>query len=160
MSEVRRIEDQVGRSFEGEAWHGPALAELLADVTAAEAAARPLPMCHSIWEIVSHLTGWRGAATVALEGEALPGEPPDGDWPGPGEATRDAWDRALARLTEGHRRLREAIARQPEERLAETVPGRDYSFYRLLHGIVQHDLYHAGQIALLKKALRVGGSGQ
>jgi hypothetical protein len=60
MSEIHRIADQLKRSLEGEAWHGPALRELLSGVTAKQAAARPLAGAHSIWEIVLHIIGSEG----------------------------------------------------------------------------------------------------
>ncbi len=73
-------------------------------------------------------------------------------WPPVGETKEATWQRALAALEDGNRKLRDAIAQMPDERLRERVPGKEHSFYGELHGVVQHDLYHAGQIILLKKA--------
>lgn len=125
--------------------------EILAGVTAREAAARPLNHTHSIWEIVVHIITWEGAVRRRLEGEAV--EPsPEEDWP-PVTDTRDmAWQRALEALKKGHMALREEVSRLAESRLKDIAPGIKYSIYFMLHGVIQHDLYHAGQIALLKKA--------
>jgi GNAT superfamily N-acetyltransferase/uncharacterized damage-inducible protein DinB len=152
MSEIQRIEDQLRRAFEGDAWHGPAVRELLGDVTAAKAAARPLPDAHSIWEIVLHIATWEGVVRRRLQGEAVADLPSEQDWPPVQETTETAWHKAMDDLDRGHRALREAIARSDEGRLAELVPGKEHSVYHMLHGIIQHDLYHAGQIAVLKKA--------
>lgn len=158
MTEIDRILDQLKRAYDGEAWHGPALREILADVTAEQAAARPLPKAHSIWDLVLHITTWENATRKALEG--IPIDVPDEvDFPPISDTSEAAWREALAALEAGHHALREAIARQTDEILdasaGHIVPGRPYSFYFLLHGVIQHDLYHAGQIVLLKKALAV-----
>lgn len=150
MREVRRIVEQARRAFEGEAWHGPSLKELLADVDAARAARRPLARAHSIWELVLHLAACKDEARRRLEGEAV--ELSDEDaFPQVRDPSALAWRAALENLDRAHREL-ETIARGlDDDRLPGPVPGRGYDVYVLLHGVVQHDLYHAGQIALLKK---------
>ena len=154
MREVARIGSQLKRASEGGAWHGPALLELLADVTAAQAASRPLAGAHSIWEIALHVAAWQGFAARALEGEPMPSNlPEEEDWPPVGDESEEAWRAALDGLGEVNRRLRDAVRRLSDEDLERIVGGREYNVYFLLHGIVQHGLYHAGQIALLKKAL-------
>lgn len=153
MNEVTRIADQLQRAFEGEAWHGPSLRELLADLPAAAAAARPLRGAHSIWEIVLHLTGWHDAVHRRLQGEPVK-EPDTGDWPTPSVPSEEAWTSAVAALEHSHRELLEAVAALDESRLDEPVVPGFSSVYVTLHGVVQHDLYHAGQIALLKKAAK------
>src|SRR5262249_11787313 len=80
MSETDRITDQMTRAYEGNAWHGPALRELLTTVTAETAAAKPLADRHSIWEIVLHVAAWKRVATRRVKGETVK-EPPEGDWP-------------------------------------------------------------------------------
>jgi uncharacterized damage-inducible protein DinB len=152
MSEIQRIEDQLRRAFEGHAWHGPAVRELLADVTAAKAAARPLSDAHSIWEIVLHIATWEEVVRRRLQGEAIADLPPAQDWPSVRDISEAAWRKAIDDLERVHGALRQAIAQSDEARLAEMVPGKEHSVYLMLHGIIQHDLYHAGQIAVLKKA--------
>lgn len=153
MSEGVRLAEQLRRAFEGEAWHGPALMELLAGVGEAAAAARPLPGAHTIWEILHHAAAWEAIALRRLQGERVVDVPPAEDWPPVVERTAAAWTRDLEAAREGNARLRAAIAGLDDISLTAIVPGKDYDNYVLLHGVVQHDLYHAGQIALLKKGL-------
>jgi uncharacterized damage-inducible protein DinB len=152
MSECLRIADQLRRAFDGKAWHGPALRELLSDVNIAGANAHPVAGAHSIWELVLHITVWTRAALGATQGKPMPkivGTPED--WPAVAEPTSAAWNSARDRLFEVKDQLAEAIERFGDARLTEIVPGRAYDFYYLFHGIIQHSLYHAGQIAILKK---------
>ena len=151
MSEVQRIADQLHRAYSGEAWHGPAIAELLEGVTVSQAAAQPLPGGHSIWELVLHIAAWKRAVRRRLEGKATEVAPED-NFPNVRDRSDAAWQQAQQKLADAHRELEKAVTALAESRLAETVPGRDYSVYFMLHGLVQHDLYHAGQIALLKRA--------
>jgi uncharacterized damage-inducible protein DinB len=150
--EAARIADQLRRAFDGSAWHGPALLELLEDVDAAAAAAKPLPEVHSIWELVLHIAVWDGAGLRRLDGEKYQ---PTGlaNFPPVPKLTAAAWRKAVAETKRRHEALVRTVAQLPESRLRERVPGKRYDFYHLLHGIAQHELYHAGQIAILKKAL-------
>ena len=151
MQETRRIEDQLNRSFRVQARHGHGLQELLGDISFEQAAARPLANVHGIWEIVLHITAWIDAARRRLQGEAF--EPsPEQDWPVIPASTEAAWKIALGNLEGAHEKLRGAIAALDPGRLDERVPGKPYSIYFLLHGVIQHNLYHAGQIAILKRA--------
>jgi len=152
--ETLRIADQLRRAFDGEAWHGPSVLEILRGLTAAAAAARPLPRSHSIWEIVEHIAVWDDVARRRMGGEIV--QPaPDQDWPAVTETTPGAWLRTLDHLKQTHDALVGAVTALSDQRLPERVPGKEpeyYTLYYMLHGIVQHELYHAGQIALLKKA--------
>ena len=152
MSEIDRIADQLRRAFEGEAWHGPSVREVLTGVTGGRAAARPLRGAHSIGEIVRHIAVWEDVVRRRLLGERVVHLPPEEDWPPASDASEPGWRRTLERLEAGHRGLLETVARLDDARLEEAVPGKGYSVYVMLHGVVQHDLYHAGQIALIKKA--------
>jgi uncharacterized damage-inducible protein DinB len=151
-SETALIADQLRRAFEGDAWHGPALLELLQDVDAATAAARPLSAVHNIWELVLHIAVWDAATLRRLDGEIAQ---PTGtaNFPIVPKPTKAAWRRAIAETKRTHDKLVKTVAALPEARLRERVPGKKYDFYHLLHGVAQHELYHAGQIAILKKAL-------
>ena len=152
MSEIKRIKDQLKRAFDGEAWHGPSVSEVLAGVTAEQAAAHPVTGAHSIWEIALHICAWERIGRKRIE-EWVPMEvTPEEDWPPVPETSEHAWKNALNRLRLNHLALEEMIVRLDETRLQDQVPGTPYNVYFLLHGVIQHDLYHAGQIALLKKA--------
>lgn len=150
QSEASGIADQLRRAFYGEAWHGPAVLELLEDVGAKRAAARPLAEVHSIWELLLHIEAWDGAGLKRLAGKKtqLKGKQNFPDVPKPTEA---AWREAVASAKRTHDNLVETVAGLSEKRLREQVPGKRYDFYHMLHGIAQHELYHAGQIAVLKK---------
>lgn len=151
--ETSRIADQLRRAFGGDAWHGPALDELLAGVNAQQASAHPRPPAHSIWELVLHIDAWVTAAFEAIEGVPMPKMVNTAlDWPAVSDRSEVAWKQATEDLFKGAEELARAIEMLPDEKLQETVPGGEYNFYHLLHGIVQHSLYHAGQIAVLKKA--------
>ena len=158
MSEIQRIVDELQREHSGDAWYGSPLLSILEDVTAGQAARKPLASGHSIWELVLHMTAWKSEVTRRLSG-APAGEPPEGDWPSPPKPTEEAWSQAKVRLQDVHDQLVAAVRALPEGRLYEpTNDPRDrplgvgVPYYVLLHGIVQHDVYHSGQIALLKKA--------
>jgi len=149
--EAHRIEDQLSRAFEGDAWHGPSVLEVLKGVTATQAAAKPIPGAHSIWEIVVHIGVWEDVARRRLSGE-LVDPTAEEDWPPVRDTGEAAWAATLERLRAGHAGLRRVVAKLSDARLKETVPGAEYTCYFLAHGAIQHDLYHAGQIALLRKA--------
>ena len=151
MNEIANIVDEATRAYEGNAWHGPALKELLSDVSAAQASAKPVPAAHSIWEIVLHIAGWQGVASHRLKGEAV-AEPLFGDWPAVNDKSPESWHEALAKLASAQEELIKQISSLPESTLQQTAAGTDYSVYFMLHGVIQHTLYHAGQIALLKRA--------
>ena len=151
MSEGARIADQLRRAFYGSAWHGPALLELLEDVDAATAAAKPVADVHSIWELVMHISVWDDAAIRRLDGNKWQ---PTGlkNFPPVTKPTAAAWRKAVAATKSTHDTLVKTVANLSDARLGERVPGKRYDFYHLLHGVAQHELYHAGQIAILKKA--------
>lgn len=150
-SEPARIADQLRRAFEGDAWHGPALFELLEDVDARTASVKPVANVHSIWELVLHIAVWDGVILRRLAGEVCQPEG-DANFPPVRDASAAAWRKAVADVKHTHDTLVKTVAALPESRLEDRVPGKDYNFYHLLHGVAQHELYHAGQIAILKKA--------
>ncbi len=157
MSELDRIIDQLQRAFDGDAWHGPSVIRVLAGVTTQQAVAHPIPPAHSIWQIVLHLISWKNEVRRRLGG-ADPAMPLEGDWPEVGRPDPTTWSATLARLRDAHAALVAAARKLSDERLGEMVgTKRDPAlgtgtYYVLLHGSVQHDIYHAGQIAVLKKA--------
>jgi uncharacterized damage-inducible protein DinB len=150
-SEPALIAEQLRRAFEGDAWHGPALLELLREMDAATAAAHPLADVHSIWELVLHVSAWDDAAYRRLGGEKvqLTGT---ANFPVVPKSTQTTWREAIAHVKRTHDLLVKTVVDLPEARLWERVPGKRYDFYFMLHGVAQHALYHAGQIAILKKA--------
>ena len=150
MSEVRRIASQLKRAFQGGAWHGPSLKELLAGVTAEQAARHPIADAHSIWELALHISAWEGAALKRITGEYVEA-PDEGDWPAVDDQSEASWQATLAQVERRHLELRGALFHLGDEQLDKRLAEDKESAYFLLHGVIQHMLYHAGQIALLKK---------
>ena len=150
-SQATLLAEQLRRAFDGDAWHGPALLELLADIDAPTAAARPIPDVHSIWELLLHIAVWDDAALRRLDGKVWQPEGTD-NFPVPPNPTPAAWRKAVVDAKRTHNLLVKTVAAFPESRLRDRVPGKKYDFYFMLHGVAQHELYHAGQIAILKKA--------
>jgi uncharacterized damage-inducible protein DinB len=156
VRELERIEDQLRRSFDGDAFYGPSLWELVRDITAEKAAARPLAGTHSIWEIILHVAAWEGAVRSRIEGGRVE-LPAEGGWPAIADSSGAEWSKSLAALELGHKRLLQAVAKLTDDRLGELLgterdrpTGGGVSVYVTLHGIAQHNVYHSGQIAILR----------
>jgi uncharacterized damage-inducible protein DinB len=159
-AETDRIADELGRAHAGDPWHGSPVRTLLDGVSAAQAASHPIPNAHSIWELVLHMTSWRREVSRRLR-TGMADDPEAGDWPPVTDVSDDAWRRALAALDDSHEELLRAVRDFPAARLDEPVGdrrdralGTGVSYSVTLHGIAQHDAYHAGQISLLRKAAR------
>jgi uncharacterized damage-inducible protein DinB len=150
--EIERIVDQMDRAFSGDAWHGPPLMALVEGVSAEDAAKRPIEQAHSIWELVNHIGAWNRIVERRLRDEVVK-VTPEMDWPAVPLASDITWKRALDALKESRAQLRRTVEQLQDAQLDEKPAGLPDSRYVLLHGLVQHDLYHAGQIAMLKKAL-------
>lgn len=146
--ETQRIADQLRRMYQGDAWHGPPLKELLDGINEQRAAARPIPGAHSIWELVLHTTSWIRIARERLHATQTRDYTAEENWP----LVTGSWPEALEKLDREYDALQSAILSFPADRLGDPAPANEpQSFYVLLHGVVQHIAYHAGQIALLRK---------
>ncbi len=113
---------------------------------------RPITNGHTIWELVLHITAWTDIPRRRMEGDPVADPSVEQDWPPVTASDEPKWQATIQKLQLAHDQLQEALARFPGTRLSEIVPGRNHSFFVMLHGVVQHGLYHAGQIAMLKKA--------
>jgi uncharacterized damage-inducible protein DinB len=158
MTEIDRIADQLSRAFDGDAWYGSATLDVLRGVTPAQAAHRPIPEAHTVWEIVLHMTGWLREVRRRLR-DGVARDPADGDWPTPPAATEENWRFAVRALAQAHGELLEAVHAFPPERLDDVLGdardrplGSGVSLYVLLHGIVQHNVAHTAQMAMLRKS--------
>ncbi len=150
--EMMRLEEQLRRALEGEAWHGPSLLEALGGVSAEQASSHPIPDAHSIWELVLHIASDYTLVLrrLAGDGRQLTAEE---DWPSCPPATAENWQQAVEALSRLNQQLRQAVRAFPAERLDEPlVPEVPYTAYTQFIGVTQHNLYHAGQISLLKRA--------
>jgi uncharacterized damage-inducible protein DinB len=154
MSETARLADQIRRAFEGDAWHGDSVVEILEGVNAKMAEAHPIKNAHSIWELILHIAAWDGAVLTRIGSIAVQ-LVDEQNFPPVKDTSEAAWCKAIEHAKHTHNELVQAVAAFPDSRLHEQVPGKTqsyYSFFYMFSGIVQHELYHAGQIALLKKA--------
>lgn len=150
----------IDEAFDTRSWHGTNLRGSLRGVTveqaawrcpaSAQASARP---AHSIWELVVHAAYWKYDIRRRLTGERAHSFVIDGSnfWSRPLEGTRGEWRRDLRLLEDEHGQLRAAVAAFPPARWARKAPGKPFTFAGLVRGVAAHDLYHAGQIQLLKR---------
>ena len=152
MSEITRITDQLKRALYGDAWHGPAVLEALDGFDAKTAQAKPIPSAHSAWEITLHVTSWFRIMKTRFEGED-PEITRSLDWPPIADPSAKGWTAAIADLKRAHREFQQVIDATSESELFVELPARGYDLYFVLHGMIQHCVYHAGQIALLKKSI-------
>jgi uncharacterized damage-inducible protein DinB len=150
---------QIAATDEGDPWYGSSRAVLLDGITAKDAAAHPIPGNHSIWELVLHMTAWTREVERRLAGHA-PAEPEDGDWPAVGRPTAARWREACEALTEANAALLEAVNRLPAAQwdtpvggLRDPALGTGTTIGGMLVGLAQHDAYHIGQVAILRRAL-------
>ncbi len=139
---------------DGQGWHGRDIADLTADVTADEAAMFLRPGTHSVWQIVLHTIAWRDLACRLLAGEIMRGLPEEQNWPLVSDTSAHTWSRTREELAASQQRFVEAVWSYPASNLSKPVPGRTYTFEDLLFGVLHHDIYHAGQVAIAKNAIR------
>ncbi len=143
--EIQRIINLLQKSFNGPAWHGPAVMEVLETVTLS-LATQKISSSHTIIELVMHITTWRNFVAKRLQGNNKFEVSESVNFP-----QEKDWASALNALQQSQEELIKALNTFSEEKLKEIVPTRTYDFYTMLHGIIQHDIYHIGQIVLLKK---------
>ena len=151
MNESKRLADQLNKAINGEAWHGPSWHDALDGVGLEAAVHRPIPEAHSIAEVVLHAGTWHDVVRRRLEGET-PEVTDAQDWPSGTFKSDKEWSEAVARLFDTGKALTETVDRFPAEKLHEKRPGVDGTWYELIIGELQHVLYHAGQVSLLRKA--------
>ena len=152
MNEVERILDQYDRAMNGDAWHGDPVWKILEGISAEQAGARAYPEAHTIWELVAHMTFWETEVYRRLN-SLPPRSQKDLNFPAMPEKTSENWNATLAEFRRSNAEFRDALSRLDASELDQAMPGRDKSTYVELHGVIQHSLYHAGQIALLRKIL-------
>jgi heme-degrading monooxygenase HmoA len=148
--EAAELAREVESLVRGENWHGPGLEELLGDVSADQASARPVRGGHSIWELVLHVTGWTNVFRRRLEGVAVE-EPEEGDFPPVPPPTPAAWEEARRAVFVAHDALVARVAGLSDAALGAPVPGRPFDARFQVRAAIRHTVYHSGQIGLLKK---------
>ncbi len=123
MPETTRLADQIRRAFEGEAWHGDSVLEILNDVDAKTAAAHPAPGAHSIWELLLHIAAWDDVIIRRANGEAVTLTDAE-NFPPVADTTDAAWRRAIDFATKTHNALVATVAAFPDSRLSQQAPGK------------------------------------
>jgi len=153
-TESERIARLLEKTFDKQPWYGSSVIDILKQVDPSIANKR-VGKAHTIIELVLHMTTWRTYVIKKLSGDNDFKVTDELNFPKP-STLPDAWARAVKSLEENQLEMLAAIKKFPEEKLGELVPAAShkYTWYTLLHGIIDHDIYHVGQIAILQKALQ------
>jgi uncharacterized damage-inducible protein DinB len=151
MSDVDRILAHYDQVMHGSAWHGDPVWQVLEGIPAKAAAARPLPDAHAIWEIVMHMIFWEDVVNQRLAGRRA-GLIEEKNFPTMPEATEENWRRTLDELRASNQAFRDALSKLDAAKLGELSAAGKRTYYDEAHGIIEHHIYHLGQIALLKRA--------
>jgi len=148
--------EALDQAYDHRSWHGTNLRGSLRGLSAAEAVWRPQRGRHNIWEEALHAAYWKYAVRQRLVGGKRGAFPLKGsNWfPSPQKASAAEWKKAVRLLGETHRSLRAAVAGFPEARLNRLMPGSKWRAFDCILGAAFHDIYHAGQIQLLKRLQR------
>jgi uncharacterized damage-inducible protein DinB len=151
--EIRLLLDIIDQAYDGHAWHGTNLRGSIRGLRADQAKWRPDQRRHNIWEVMIHTAYWKYAVRRRILGEKRGSFPLKGsNWfRRPIEDTENAWRADVALLDEMHNTLRKAIVEVPINQLHKIQGRTRFTYAQLIYGIASHDLYHAGQIQLLKK---------
>jgi len=155
--EVAQLLAIIEQAYNKPSWHGTNLRGSVRRVTPAQAAWRASPGRHNIWEIVVHAAYWKYAVARRFTGDARGSFPLKGsNWfrrpsTDAGGVSAKAWKADLDLLDDMHASLRDVVMRLPARELGRTPPGKKVSNFAVLSGVAAHDLYHAGQIQLLKR---------
>ncbi len=150
MTETKQIADAYHAVTLKGAWYGPTLAELIAKISPEEAVTPPVPGAHSISELLQHLLLWNERVRNTSDGTPMPKWEAEKEWAEPPIPLNEL----VARWNKSRDLLEERIRNFPAADLGKQVPGRDYPYETLLPGIVQHTIYHSGQIAMVLTMLR------
>ncbi len=150
MNEVEFLVDQLRTTANGDSWHGPSLTKTLDGIDLHDAGTRYMEDRHTIWELTNHITYWIGEVLKSVKGVTHLNH--DGnDWPEMG-TTEGEWALSSSRPEEFVNMLADELASWTNEDIARAVPGSKFTFKQMVHGLIHHNLYHAGQINVMKKA--------
>jgi uncharacterized damage-inducible protein DinB len=141
------LTEELRRTFDGDAWHGPAIVATLQHITEEQARSQPIAGAHSILELVVHMTAWTDAVRRRIEGEHLRSSDV-ADW---ADVSAISFEVAVNALMRAHERLIASVDALSDEELLRTIAGKDYTAYQTVEFVIDHNVYHQGQIALLKK---------
>ncbi|HSY11288.1 MAG TPA: DinB family protein [Verrucomicrobiae bacterium] len=151
MSEVDRILKHYDDVLSGDPWHGEPVWTVLSNISFTTAAARPVGSAHSIWEIVAHMIFWEGVVIKRLAGERA-GLVEELNFAVPTNLTQENWEKTLEQFRASNQLFRQALKRLAPGQLDQLTAARKRTFYEEAHGLIEHHVYHLGQISLLKRA--------
>jgi uncharacterized damage-inducible protein DinB len=151
VSDIQRILTHYDGVFSGNPWHGDPVWQVLDGISAQQAATRPVPAAHTIWEIVMHMIFWEDVVTQRLAGQRA-GLVEELNFPPMPEITGENWRRTLDQFRASNENFRAALAKLDPAKLNELTAAGKRTYYGEAHGIIEHHVYHLGQIALLQKA--------
>lgn len=154
MSEITFVVEQLNSIHYGPAWHGPSLSEILSGITFEDAFRKPIQGAHSIFDLVHHIAAWQNVFAIRLEGNAID-EPAEGDFPAADFGSPEDWAAALQRLEDSHQRIVRVISSLEGADLEQVIPGKEYTRRLLVFGSIPHNVYHSGQIVIVKKSLNL-----
>jgi uncharacterized damage-inducible protein DinB len=151
---TRELASRVRRTIIGPMWHGPSVDELLPRFTPASALARPIASAHSAWELVLHMTAWAHFGIARMTGQHSFDLTTDQDFPAaPTVASEAGWREATDALRIAYAELSDLVRAMPVDDLLQPMENRDYNAVTMLNGVVEHAVYHSGQLAILTRAL-------
>ena len=152
MNELQQILEQYNQILHGEPWYGDPVWKILEGVDAECAAAQTVAPAHTIWQLVMHMAFWEDIATRRLSGPVTPDE--SGNFPDTPAPEEQSWRRTLDQFRASNEEFRAALSQLDSAGLGDNIPGGQRSFRYEAMGVIEHHIYHGGQIALLKKAYR------
>ncbi|MBS1680105.1 MAG: DinB family protein [Bacteroidetes bacterium] len=150
--EIKRIYKNIAAVYDGQPWYGDNMVKMLSDVSADAAANRPHKLNHSIAEIVCHITAWRQFVIEKIKGNAeYEVWDTELNWRNIKSLNEPEWKSIKDSLQSCQTEFLQQVEKLSEAQLSAPVTGRKYNFRLMLQGIVQHDIYHLGQISMIKK---------
>ncbi|MEO6732623.1 MAG: DinB family protein [Ferruginibacter sp.] len=150
MKETNRIEELIEDIYDGEPWLDVTLAGTLKNISASDAAKKVALHWNSIWEIVVHIIAWRQTQLKRVQGNFIP-SPPDNYFEPVQDQSELAWQNMLKQLKDSQQQWLDFLQKMNDDDLNKTYAGNHASYYKNIHGLIQHDAYHLGQIVLLAK---------
>jgi uncharacterized damage-inducible protein DinB len=155
--EMLLLAEQMKAAYQGEPWYGRSAKEILSEIDEGAALEKPAGQ-HSILELLWHMILWKEFVISRLTDDDQPlSYFEQSDWRELDHSEKQVWKHAMQKFDEMHSRLVEIIQQQTDDLLSLTVKGKKYDFRKLLYGLIEHDIYHLGQIAYVKKLLEASG---
>lgn len=156
-SEIKLLLQVLDDAFQGRGWQGTTLTGALRGLTPRQALWRPRPGRHNVWELTLHTAYWKYVVRRRIAGDdaraGFPRSP--SNWPAiPHPANAAAWRRDVWLTKQMHAELKAAVAALPPRRLGARSPAGRWTYAQVIHGVAAHDLYHTGQIQLIKRLMR------